>query len=179
MRVLLILVPLLLATFVPAVGAGATPCQGGTANADGSCTYTGQFRTAGVIGAIGANTKQSGIDSAFFVSPGPGWFLVAQVDSVGVSALPADLDIHFYTAAGTHVDSKQATPSRPDHCDVVTANVPQPCIVPDFGASNSGLKFDVDGKITSPNVLYTFTVTAYPPGTCPAAYPDCGNLDKY
>src|SRR5579885_2542804 len=82
-------------------GADANPCNGGTANADGTCTYTGSFLTGSVIGAIGANTKQNASVSVFFPSPGPGWFLVAHVD--GVTSTPAaayDLDIHYYTAAG-------------------------------------------------------------------------------
>ncbi|MEA3201266.1 MAG: hypothetical protein QOE90_2694 [Thermoplasmata archaeon] len=183
MRTLAILTALALLALAGATSiAGADdPCAGGTANADGTCTYAGSFVAPGVIGALGANTKQNGIDSVFFPSPGADWFLVAHL--VSVTSTPAtayDLDIHYYTAAGVHVDSKNAaTNPRADHCDGPSPGVDSACLVPDFGADNAGMQFDVDAKITAPGVSYQFVVTAYPPGTCPAAYPDCGDTDLY
>lgn len=168
---LLALAPL--ATTAPA--AADAPCNGGAANADGSCTYQGSFLVAFPLGTIGANTKQSGIDSFFFQSPGPGWFLVAHVDGTAES-VAYDIDIHFYTAAGVHLDSQDATTPYGDHCDPATPQADQMCFVPDFGAaSNNGLKVDIDAK---EGANYQVTVTAYPPGQCPTSLvPDCKNAD--
>jgi hypothetical protein len=74
------------------------------------------------------------------------------------------------------VDSQKATPARPDHCDIATPQGDQACLVPDFGASNNGLKVDIDAKEGADFVV---TVTAYPPGTCPAAYPACTDTSIY
>ncbi|GEM_PF-6226830 len=155
-----------------------TPSAGaatGTTNADGSITYHGCFTAAFPLGTLGANTKQSGIDSFIFASPGANWFLVAHLDNAYETAA-YDLDIHYYTAAGTHVDSQDATPARPDHCDGSTPQADAACLVPDFGADNSGLKVFVDAK---EGAGFEVTVTAYPPGTCPAAYPNCTDTTVY
>ncbi len=156
-------------------GADAPACDGGTANADGTCTYHGSFLVAFPLGTLGANTKQSGLDSFIFPSPGPNWFLVAHVDSTAETTL-YDVDVHYYTAAGTHVDSQDSTSPHADHCDIATPQADQACLVPDFGASNAGLKVFVDAK---EGASFEVTVTAYPPGSCPAAYPGCSDTSIY
>lgn len=167
--------------FAPTVGADAglcAPSSGvatGTANPDGTITYTGCFTAAFPLGTLGANTKQSGIDSFFLASPGPGWFLVAHVDSTA-ETLAYDVDIHYYTAANVHVDSQDATTPYGDRCDVSTPQADQACFVPDFGASNDGLKVDIDAK---EGANFRITVTAYPPGQCQlSGIADCKNADN-
>jgi len=142
MRSLIILTAIAFAAVVPLAGADAPAAQ----------TFHGSFALSVPFGTITQNTKVDGIDGFRIqlagTGIGPGWHVVAHVNSA--SSPIYDVDVHYYNAAGSHVDSK------PDLCDTPTQNVDQECDIPDIGAAT----IMIDGKY---GANYDVTVTISPP----------------
>jgi hypothetical protein len=115
-------------------------------------TYSGSFLLAVPFGTITQNTKVDGIDGfriQLADGAGPGWQVRAHVESAATPVY--DVDVHFYTASGTHVDS------QPDLCDTATPQQDQVCVIPDIGAAT----IMIDAKY---GAAFTVTVTLTPPG---------------
>jgi hypothetical protein len=129
MRTLAILAALaFLSVLVPFGGADPAP--------DHTCSIVVPV----IFAPIAENTGVQGIDGCTFDAPAAGTHLRAHVTS---SVGPIyDVDIHFYTADKTHVDT------QPDLCDTATQNVDQECDMPSatqFGATGP-FTLVIDGK---------------------------------
>jgi hypothetical protein len=119
------------------------------AGASDEQTIHGSFVTAVPFALLAPNPNTNGIVGFAFPAPAAGSHIKVHVDSATTPVY--DVDVHYFNAAGTHVDSK------PDLCDTPTQNVDQECDVPDIGATT----VVVDAKYGG-NVAFTVTITPPP-----------------